>query len=746
MEFIVFLLVIFTIVNSIFIFNLRKENKELKRQYLICYQTIEFLKKKLREISGEAPVIPPQVQIKTENMEPAVMQMSKSHPIPGKRKIKEKSDKNFENMFGKNILGFIAAGLIFIGIIAFGALIFTKITDMLKVFLLFFTSFAITGLGVFLHSRNKNAFTVSLTGCGIGSIFVSIFVTHLYFGMINDIMAFAMILLWGIATFFTSRKIDSKALVYIAHLGLIISTFLAIGYGQVDDKLIEIAVYQVLTIALLLIMDYRESKGLFKTASYISLIMNLILAIYCADILDVSHFDSFVKPSVLPVAIMIIFAIVNTAIHIISSRENVKYPLVENILSNILYFANMIGTQSCIYLYSKNIYLFNHPEYTYTGKNNYFNTDYSNLIYHGEVNGFTTAHWTIIMFIVAMLALFIWINREGLASRITILSSMGYTAVSGIMYAGVLSENNSFMIPGLLLLVAVSTFLYYKTDELVYMISSLILLMVESIVIIPMLGEHYGFLLMYASILLAATFVLGFVHSRDWLKFGLATYIMLNTSYLFSIMNFADYITEDETIGWVILTILNIIFKLAYDKYSTKDTLQKVSKVFMGIGETILLAVNSFVIALSASDGWLSMDGYYSSTVLLAFVTFFLGMSKIKDVIENDNKFIGLWYGLKFTWLTLYPMGMLTDFLDEQFVFSIMLMLVALACILFGFKFDVKSTRIYGLIVILASVLKIVILDMWGQDSIIRVVSLIIGGIICFAISAVYNHLEKKIE
>ena len=54
---------------------------------------------------------------------------------------------------------------------------------------------------------------------------------------------------------------------------------------------------------------------------------------------------------------MIIFAIVNTAIHIISSRENVKYPLVENILSNILYFANMIGTQSCIYLYSKNIYL-----------------------------------------------------------------------------------------------------------------------------------------------------------------------------------------------------------------------------------------------------------------------------------------------------------------------------------------------------------------------------------------------------
>ena len=71
-------------------------------------------------------------------------------------------------------------------------------------------------------------------------------------------------------------------------------------------------------------------------------------------------------------------------------------------------------------------------------------------------------------------------------------------------------------------------------------------------------------------------------------------------------------------------------------------------------------------------------------------------------------------------------------------------MFIASICILFGFKFKNKSIRIYGLIVILMSVIKIVIIDMWGQDSIIRVVALMLGGIICFAISALYNKFEKR--
>ena len=61
-----------------------------------------------------------------------------------------------------------------------------------------------------------------------------------------------------------------------------------------------------------------------------------------------------------------------------------------------------------------------------------------------------------------------------------------------------------------------------------------------------------------------------------------------------------------------------------------------------------------------------------------------------------------------------------------------------------GFKKELKPVRIYGLMLIMMSVFKMVVIDVWNQQSIIRVITLIIGGIICFGISAAYTKIEKK--
>ena len=119
-------------------------------------------------------------------------------------------------------------------------------------------------------------------------------------------------------------------------------------------------------------------------------------------------------------------------------------------------------------------------------------------------------------------------------------------------------------------------------------------------------------------------------------------------------------------------------------------------------------------------------------------------MIGVTNVFENEDNAFGVIYAIKFTILTIMPIFQFTSLLDEQFIFSIVLMVLATVCILFGFKFKNKSTRIYGLSVLLMSVIKIVIVDMWGQDSIIRVVALMFGGVICFAISALYNNFEKR--
>ena len=139
------------------------------------------------------------------------------------------------------------------------------------------------GLGTFLSLKNKNAFTLSLTGCGAGALFITIFVTHIYFEMIGDILAFGLVLVWALGMFFLSKKIKSKALVYVTHLGCFISSVLAMGYGQVDAKMLEITIYQILVTSLLLIEDYKNSQILFKISAWTTMIINSALSICCYE-------------------------------------------------------------------------------------------------------------------------------------------------------------------------------------------------------------------------------------------------------------------------------------------------------------------------------------------------------------------------------------------------------------------------------------------------------------------------------
>jgi len=92
-----------------------------------------------------------------------------------------------ENWVGRNVLGIAASVLVFIGLIFLGRLIYEKITDEIKIVLMFVLSTVITGLGVFLCKKTRNAFTVILTGCGCGSYFIAIILTHTYFGKMNGV-------------------------------------------------------------------------------------------------------------------------------------------------------------------------------------------------------------------------------------------------------------------------------------------------------------------------------------------------------------------------------------------------------------------------------------------------------------------------------------------------------------------------------------------------------------------------------
>ena len=184
----------------------RSNLKELEKKVQRHEQTIRMLSVKLSMLGlNDEEFLNQQTEEKLEakqKMEtasekqnyvaPSYTLLQQNDVIKTKAKVEKQKKENggFENLFGKHVLGFMAAILVFIGMIAFGALVLAYVSDAVKVVAMFLFSGFVTAIGSYLHKRKASPFTASVTGCGIGAIFVSIFVAHLYFGVIGDLVAF----------------------------------------------------------------------------------------------------------------------------------------------------------------------------------------------------------------------------------------------------------------------------------------------------------------------------------------------------------------------------------------------------------------------------------------------------------------------------------------------------------------------------------------------------------------------------
>lgn len=80
------------------------------------------------------------------------------------------------------------------------------------------------------------------------------------------------------------------------------------------------------------------------------------------------------------------------------------------------------------------------------------------------------------------------------------------------------------------------------------------------------------------------------------------------------------------------------------------------------------------------------------------------------------------------------------------------LILIALVFLIIGFvmefwkDFNMKPTRIMGLVLTIMSTLKLLLVDIHIQNKLLLAVNLFVSGMICFAISFLYNILDKKLS
>jgi len=109
--------------------------------------------------------------------------------------------------------------------------------------------------------------------------------------------------------------------------------------------------------------------------------------------------------------------------------------------------------------------------------------------------------------------------------------------------------------------------------------------------------------------------------------------------------------------------------------------------------------------------------------------------------IKEQEDIMGYLNCLKLTIVTFF---ILSRFCDVNYVISIVGLLMAIGFIIGGFHYKTKSFRLYGLILSMICVVKLVLSDVKYDSSVMRPIGFLIAGILCFTISWIYSRLEKK--
>jgi len=661
------------------------------------------------------------------------------------RRPKKSKDSSLENWIGRNVIGIVASVLVFLGILFLGFLVIPSLGDGAKIALMFIFSAGLTAAGTVLTVKKKNNFTQALLGCGCGSLFISIMITHLFFHAIPDLAAFALLLLWLVGVLALVRIANSLLISIIAHAGMIISLCLAYTVGMSQDRLVFILVYHALSVGIIIVGGIFCYKKTMRLGLFASLCLSLVAV--------VTLFGYYVDTPALESSLQLGLAIAVFSVQLIGALV-LSFAIAESLarLKNgeARIFLHLLNTALLLGVIFVAAYLF--P----------FNL--TSLAYSGEV-GFllnlippynTVIAPTIIAAVVAFGYLFacIFLSKKLKLSRALVLISV----IASCLFAALLAMSLYLLaavgypdvlhIPGLLVVAAVLAACFQITKDRAYLWLSFSVLMADLACMLQYgyraLPADYSIVIGLASLALSLS-LLAYLWTRlskqeragMLISFKL---LMLGVTEASVVMIFSAHVALEAV---ALLAITAAFLVLFFLKFDARHIAQRGFWVFMRIHELVLIAASSWFIAFR-SELWPSP----LLSLALAVLSLALLVCSVYAISRTAGRhgWLSVFAGICFTLVVIAPIAGTTSWFDEPYVFSLVLMVSALVCIVGGFFTRLKPLRLYGLVLTLCCVLKLVLLDIGDAETLMRVVAFISGGLICFGISALYSYAVKHLE
>ena len=630
---------------------------------------------------------------------------------------------SIENIFGKNIMAIAASVLIFISLILFATLILPKLTKEVKFYMTLAASIGITVFGLVKWFKKKdNTFWLALGACGMGAIYITLFIGNVYFEIIGYTALFILLAVWtaGILLLSKHKKILFEV---IGYCGITIAVFFGtsqcflphifeVPTGNILDinsgKLyVTLAFFLIGTISFMIF-------GKMDTSSYI---ISNCSAIICSIPLLITAGYYVLRP----------YKYMSSITAMVDS-DRLAGKAIPVIIILCVFFAAMIGLNLIKTKKENNAWI------------GLFGLGYSILLGIG--------------------AQLLFYNPD-YDDKISLI-------VGIIVYAVLIIIVEAYFIMKLERQKGVSTYIW---------IGCMMVFITYKIVASELINVNVGFL-----VAAAAMIIYGYVFNDVFYKYG---GLVLN---IFLLVCF-DSNTVLQLVSFVgLFALINIFMYVKNSQYSLVMKILSYLTFLIGITETIsmvkidpdnfewlptlVLLVVGFINALAIKtpyrknweinedDKGFIITGYVVNAIMMSYSLFIMMLAEdtlvhwiivitaIALFMINSLSLLKKWDGLGAIYVgiksTILIITILASFKMTDNILSILVFLLSIILISIGFIYKLKGLRIYGLVLSLVCVVKLVMIDISYENTIGHALSFFLSGVLCFVISAIYSYVEKK--
>ena len=607
------------------------------------------------------------------------------------------NEGSMESKLGKKIMSILASILIFFSLVLFGKLIQPRLTPEIRTVLMYVVCFALSGVGLWRMSKPESRYKILFTavaGCGVGGLYLSGLVARFLLETFTDWSLLISDAIWIVAVL-ALVKYKQGIFTYICYIGIFIATCLACINWYTN--IIGLVVYVASVSALFAISYSRSYKD-----DWWFMLQHPVVCI----LMSFAYQDNLLYLCILYA--LIFLPLIAQLRYYEFNKDNFALALMSVCASfgGMFAITLLMDEKAC-------------PEGTYE-------------------------------------ALFVWPNA---------LLALTAAGMAYFMSKHRETEKKVFFYLPFCIALAVVYQLDISTIYSGYVGNAFIfaILLILGVLWKDILLRYAGYFFMLAYVVqqpselgfwsVATVFMCGWVGMVAWLR---NNYVITEKFFLTGLFLalFADMCTEipmDSSIFYIIVGA--ICFAINQPFFYTDRITGKLEESSRLVGYCATeTAVALGLWFIHASHSPMKFHNEFTGTetfalIAIVLITLALACLNVKSLYakygEEFEKPLSIFVCLKFTMLILC---ILLRAHALSFVISLAGIVFAIVFIVIGFYKRLKGFRLYGLVLCLVCIAKLLLVDVEYDSSVMRPVGYLAAGLLCYLISWIYTRLENRIK